>query len=156
LCGEGEGAITALVNGWQRQTGMHIDVLDYSEHAHRRHRIPRRRYVLLSVEGTRMCGVAVGRDVVNASLQAVINGAAQIRPCARAPEAARPACREGEQEGPPARCHGRSRRPRCSNPDPYGEGIVFYAKNRPTISVICHQECRRGSLAMAANGCHSG
>ena len=36
-------------------------------------------YVLLSVDGTRMCGVAIGRDVVNASLQAVINGAAQIR-----------------------------------------------------------------------------
>ncbi len=78
LCGEGEGAITALVNGWQRQTGMHIDVLDYSEHALTAGTESRAAaYVLLSVEGTRMCGVAVGRDVVNASLQAVINGAAQ-------------------------------------------------------------------------------
>ena len=78
LCGEGEGAITALVNGWERQTGMHIDVLDYSEHALCAGTESRAAaYVLLSVEGTRMCGVAVGRDVVNASLQAVINGAAQ-------------------------------------------------------------------------------
>lgn len=34
--------------------------------------------MLLSVDGTRTCGVAIGRDVVSASLQAVINGAAQI------------------------------------------------------------------------------
>jgi 2-isopropylmalate synthase len=80
LCGEGEGAITALVNGWERQTGMHIDVLDYSEHALSAGTESRAAaYVLLSVDGTRMCGVAIGRDVVNASLQAVINGAAQIR-----------------------------------------------------------------------------
>ncbi|MNH04213.1 2-isopropylmalate synthase [compost metagenome] len=80
LCGEGEGAITALVNGWERQTGMHIDVLDYSEHALSAGTGSRAAaYVLLSVDGTRMCGVAIGRDVVNASLQAVINGAAQIR-----------------------------------------------------------------------------
>ncbi|HGY0991637.1 TPA: 2-isopropylmalate synthase [Aeromonas salmonicida subsp. pectinolytica] len=79
LSGEGEGAITALVNGWERQTGMHIDVLDYSEHALSAGTESRAAaYVLLSVDGQRMCGVAIGRDVVNASLQAVINGAAQI------------------------------------------------------------------------------
>ncbi len=79
LSGEGEGAITALVNGWQRQTGMHIDVLDYSEHALSAGTESRAAaYVLLSVNGVRLCGAAVGRDVVSASLQAVINGAAQI------------------------------------------------------------------------------
>ncbi|MGB6188805.1 MAG: alpha-isopropylmalate synthase regulatory domain-containing protein, partial [Aeromonas molluscorum] len=79
LEGEGEGAITALVNGWERETGMHIDVLDYSEHALSAGTESRAvAYVLLSVDGARMCGVAIGRDVVHASLQAVINGAAQI------------------------------------------------------------------------------
>ena len=80
LCGEGEGAITALVNGWERQTGMHIDVLDYSEHALCAGTESRAAaYVLLSVDGTRMCGVRIGRDVVNASLQEEIHVAPQTR-----------------------------------------------------------------------------
>ena len=57
---------------------MHIDVLDYSEHALSAGTESRAAaYVLLSVDGTRTAGGHL-RDVVSASLQAVINGAAQI------------------------------------------------------------------------------
>ncbi len=79
IAGEGEGAITALANAWERETGIRIDVLDYSEHALTEGTESRAAaYILLAVEGQRMCGVAIGRDVVNASLQAVINAAAQV------------------------------------------------------------------------------
>ncbi|MFP8967610.1 2-isopropylmalate synthase [Pokkaliibacter sp. CJK22405] len=79
LSGEGEGAITALTNAWQNETGVHIDVLDYSEHALTEGTDSRAAaYVLLSVEGNRVCGVAIGHDVVNASMQAVINAAASV------------------------------------------------------------------------------
>ena len=64
-------------------------------------------YVLLSVDGTRTCGVAIGRDVVSASLQAVINGAAQIEALRQSAGrvAAKPASRRkrAPAKRPPAR-----------------------------------------------------
>ena len=59
----GEGVHHRLVNGWQRQTGMHIDVLDYSERALTAGTESRRRLCAAAERrGAPGCGVAVGRD----------------------------------------------------------------------------------------------
>ena len=78
LTGQGNGAISALVNGWQDHYGDNVEILDYSEHALNAGTSSQAiAYVLLSVNNTRYIGVAAHRDVVSASLQAVINAAAQ-------------------------------------------------------------------------------
>ncbi|QQD19313.1 2-isopropylmalate synthase [Spongiibacter nanhainus] len=78
LTGQGNGAISALVNGWQDHYGDNVEILDYSEHALNAGTSSQAiAYVLLSVNNTRYVGVAAHRDVVSASLQAVINAAAQ-------------------------------------------------------------------------------
>lgn len=78
LTGQGNGAISALVNAWQEHYGDKVEILDYSEHALNAGTSSQAiAYVLLSVNNTRFVGVATHRDVVSASLQAVINAAAQ-------------------------------------------------------------------------------
>lgn len=78
LTGQGNGAISALVNGWQDHYGDNVEILDYSEHALNAGTSSQAiAYVLLSVNNTRYIGVAAHRDVVSASLQAVINAVAQ-------------------------------------------------------------------------------
>ncbi len=78
LRGDGDGAISALVNAWRDQFGERIEVLDYSEHALNTGTAAEAiAYVLLSINKQRYIGVAKHRDVVGASLQAVINAAAQ-------------------------------------------------------------------------------
>lgn len=78
ITGQGEGAISALVNGWRGHYGDTVEILDYSEHALNSGTSSQAiAYVMLSVNNTRYIGVAAHRDVVSASLQAVINAAAQ-------------------------------------------------------------------------------
>ncbi len=78
LRGDGDGAISALVNAWRDQFGERIEVLDYSEHALNTGTAAEAiAYILLSINKQRYIGVAKHRDVVGASLQAVINAAAQ-------------------------------------------------------------------------------
>ena len=84
LKGRGDGAISALVNGWQQHFGDNVEVLDYSEHALNTGTASQAvAYVLLSINNQRHVGVAMHRDVVSASLQAVINAAAQSQPAAQ-------------------------------------------------------------------------
>ncbi|AKH70248.1 2-isopropylmalate synthase [Spongiibacter sp. IMCC21906] len=78
ITGQGEGAISALVNGWRDHYGDTVEILDYSEHALNSGTSSQAiAYVMLSVNNTRYIGVAAHRDVVSASMQAVINAAAQ-------------------------------------------------------------------------------
>lgn len=78
LTGQGNGAISALVNAWQAHCGDAVEILDYSEHALNSGTASQAiAYVMLSVNNTRYVGVASHRDVVSASLQAVINAAVQ-------------------------------------------------------------------------------
>ncbi|MCP5146097.1 MAG: 2-isopropylmalate synthase [Gammaproteobacteria bacterium] len=81
LHGEGKGAVSALVDALQRHYGCSIDVLDYQEHAVAAGTDAKAiAYVLLSVNGERQIGVALGTDVLAVSLQAVVNAADQQVP----------------------------------------------------------------------------
>jgi len=81
LAGEGEGALTALVDAMQRQRGVTIDVLDYQEHAIEAGTDSKAiAYVLVSVDGERHIGVAMGNDVLGTSMQAVINAVHAAEP----------------------------------------------------------------------------
>ncbi|MBD2858205.1 2-isopropylmalate synthase [Spongiibacter sp. KMU-158] len=78
LEGSGDGAISALTRAWQLHFGDNIEILDYSEHAMQTGTDAKAiAYVLISINGQRYIGVAHNRDVVSASLQAVLNAASQ-------------------------------------------------------------------------------
>lgn len=71
--GEGEGAISAFVNGWMQHSGLQINVLDYTEHSiNAGTDSEAAAYVQLNIDGKRMGGAALDRDTVSASLSAVL------------------------------------------------------------------------------------
>ncbi|MCW8825064.1 MAG: 2-isopropylmalate synthase [Gammaproteobacteria bacterium] len=74
VTGEGEGALTALINGWQHHSGTQVNVIDYSEHAlSEGTEAMAAAYVLLNVDGRRVAGAALDQDSVGASLKAVLS-----------------------------------------------------------------------------------
>jgi 2-isopropylmalate synthase len=84
LAGEGNGALTALVDALQRHHGGSIDVLDYQEHAIDAGTDSKAvAYVLVVVNGERVIGVALGNDVLGTSMQAVINAVNSVQPMRR-------------------------------------------------------------------------
>jgi 2-isopropylmalate synthase len=73
LSGEGQGAISAFADAWARYADQTIAVLDYQEHAIGEGTdAEAAAYVLLSLDGERFAGAAIDRDVVGASLKAVL------------------------------------------------------------------------------------
>jgi len=77
--GEGKGVLDAFVRGISNVSNSEIVLIDYNEHA-----LPNQlgaeneqseaiAYVQLSIKGTRYCAAAKSGDIVNASLQAVLN-----------------------------------------------------------------------------------
>ncbi|MFV2057483.1 MAG: 2-isopropylmalate synthase [Thiohalomonadales bacterium] len=71
--GEGEGAISAFVDAWQRHSGRAISIVDYSEHAvEAGTNAEAVAYIQLNVDGQRISGVAFDHDTVSASLNAVL------------------------------------------------------------------------------------
>jgi len=77
--GQGKGVLDAFVTGLSTVIDTDIVLIDYSEHA-----LPNKKgaeneqseaiaYVQLSVKGVRYCAAAKSSDIVNASLQAVLN-----------------------------------------------------------------------------------
>ncbi|WP_435235340.1 2-isopropylmalate synthase [Psychromonas sp. PT13] len=79
LNGEGKGMLEAFVNGLSAAINSDIVLIDYNEHA-----LPSRNgaeneqaeaiaYVQLNVQGARYCAAASCKDIVSASLQAVLN-----------------------------------------------------------------------------------
>lgn len=71
--GEGEGAMSAFIDAWQRQEGVSIAVVDYSEHAIGSGTDAEAvAYVQLNIDGQRIGGAARDHDTVSASLMAVI------------------------------------------------------------------------------------
>jgi 2-isopropylmalate synthase len=73
LSGEGQGAISAFADAWTRFAGQSIQILDYQEHAIGEGTdAEAAAYVLVSLEGERLAGAAIDRDVVGASLKAVL------------------------------------------------------------------------------------
>jgi 2-isopropylmalate synthase len=71
--GEGEGALSAFVDAWKGHSGQNVSVIDYSEHAIGQGTdAEAAAYVLLNVDGRRVCGAALSHDTVGASLAAVM------------------------------------------------------------------------------------
>jgi 2-isopropylmalate synthase len=71
--GQGEGAMAAFVDAWQRHSGRKLVVVDYSEHAVGPGTdAEAAAYVRLKVDGRRVCGAALDQDTVTASLMAVM------------------------------------------------------------------------------------
>ncbi|GHA96008.1 2-isopropylmalate synthase [Modicisalibacter luteus] len=83
LSGQGNGAISAFMDAWQRHTGQRVNVVDYGEHAlGEGSDAVAIAFVQLNVDGTRISGMAEDGDTVSASLKAVLSalnraGAAQ-------------------------------------------------------------------------------
>lgn len=74
ITGEGDGAISAFADAWQRATGDSINVVDYSEHALGEGSDAEAiTYVQLNAGGERVVGVAFDSDTVSASLNAIIS-----------------------------------------------------------------------------------
>jgi 2-isopropylmalate synthase len=74
LRGEGEGALSAFVNGWMRHSGQQITVVDYSEHAIGPGTDAEAiAYVQINIDGQRVSGAALDHDTVSASLKAVLS-----------------------------------------------------------------------------------
>ncbi len=77
--GEGEGALSAFVNAWQRHSGRRIRVIDYSEHALKEGtEAEAAAYVLLDIDGQSYGGCAVHRDVLGTSLMAAMAALGRI------------------------------------------------------------------------------
>ncbi|MCG6863458.1 MAG: 2-isopropylmalate synthase [Chromatiaceae bacterium] len=71
--GQGEGAVSAFVDAWQRYSGRKLVVVDYSEHAIGPGTdAEAAAYVQLNIDGRRVCGAALDQDTVSASLMAVM------------------------------------------------------------------------------------
>jgi 2-isopropylmalate synthase len=74
LRGEGEGAIAAFIDAWSREAGQQVSVVDYTEHAIGEGTDAlAAAYMQLNVDGQRITGAALDRDVVSASLKAVLS-----------------------------------------------------------------------------------
>jgi len=72
--GEGEGALSAFVDAWQRHSGCRAMVMDYSEHAISEGTdAEAAAYVQLNIDGRRISGAALDHDTVSASLMAVMS-----------------------------------------------------------------------------------
>ena len=79
--GEGEGAISAFVDGWRRHCGQAIHIIDYSEHAMGEGTdAEAAAYVKLSIDAQRVGAAAFDHDTISASLKAVLAGLNRLRP----------------------------------------------------------------------------
>lgn len=71
--GEGEGALSAFIEAWQKHSGQDVVVVDYSEHAIGEGTdAEAAAYVQLNIDGKRVSGAALDHDTVSASLMAVM------------------------------------------------------------------------------------
>ncbi|MHB1590470.1 MAG: 2-isopropylmalate synthase [Sulfuricella sp.] len=74
LHGEGEGALSAFVDGWMRHSGQQMNVVDYSEHAIGSGTDAEAiAYVQINIDGQRVSGAALDHDTVSASLKALLS-----------------------------------------------------------------------------------
>ena len=74
LHGNGEGALSAFIDGWIKRGGQQISVVDYSEHAIGSGTDAEAvAYVQLNIDGQRVSGAAFDHDTVSASLKAVLS-----------------------------------------------------------------------------------
>lgn len=80
LQGEGEGAISAFVDAWQRHSGQQVSVVDYTEHAMAEGTDAEAvAYVQLNIDGQRTIGAAFDHDTISASLKAVLSAVNRVQ-----------------------------------------------------------------------------
>jgi len=74
ILGEGEGAISAVVDACKKHFGVQINVTDYSEHALGEGTDAQAiAFISLSINGRRVSGVSLDHDTVSASMKAIIS-----------------------------------------------------------------------------------
>ncbi|WP_426416191.1 2-isopropylmalate synthase [Aestuariirhabdus sp. LZHN29] len=74
MAAAGGGVVDAFVQALQGHSEHRIGVVEYSEHAIGQGEDARAiAYVLLTVNGERVCGVGISEDIVNASLSAILS-----------------------------------------------------------------------------------
>jgi 2-isopropylmalate synthase len=77
--GQGEGALSAFIDAWQKHSGQSMVVVNYSEHAIGAGTDAEAvAYVQLNINGRRVSGAALDHDTVSASLMAVIAALNQV------------------------------------------------------------------------------
>ena len=78
--GEGEGALSAFIDAWQKHSGETVVVADYSEHSIGAGTdAEAAAYVQLNIDGRRISGASLSHDTVSASLNAVIAALTRVR-----------------------------------------------------------------------------
>lgn len=85
LSGSGSGVVDAFVQAMQRFLGKPIVLVEYSEHAMTHSADAEAMcYIQLNIAGERYCGVGQSRDIIQASLEAILSA---INHCARLEDA---------------------------------------------------------------------
>ena len=75
ISGQGGGLIEAFVDAISQHSQQEIIVLDYNEHSLGEHSDAQAAcYVQTNINGQRVCGVGISGDIIEASLQAILNG----------------------------------------------------------------------------------
>ncbi len=78
--GEGEGAISAFIDAWNRHSGQQLGVVDYCEHAIGEGTDAEAvAYMQVNIEGARVSGAAFDQDTVSASLKALLSAINRAR-----------------------------------------------------------------------------
>ncbi len=77
--GEGDGVLDAFVEALKAQTGVDFEIMEYGEHALGQGADAEAvTYIQLKDEKTRYTGVAISRDIVSSSLNALLRAASQL------------------------------------------------------------------------------
>ncbi len=77
--GEGDGVLDAFVEALKTQTGVDFEIMEYGEHALGQGADAEAvTYIQLKDEKTRYTGVAISRDIVSSSLNALLRAASQL------------------------------------------------------------------------------
>jgi 2-isopropylmalate synthase len=74
IIGSGRGALEAFVDGLSQQLGVRFVIIDYNEHTLGKNEGSEAiAYVQISIENQRVCGVGQSRDILNATVNAVLS-----------------------------------------------------------------------------------
>lgn len=79
VTGEGDGVLDAFVEALKAETGIEFEIMEYGEHALGQGADAEAvTYIQLKSESTRYTGVAISRDIVSSSLNALLRAASQL------------------------------------------------------------------------------
>lgn len=79
LAGQGRGVLEAFVSGLSKHTGKDIVIIEYNEHTlGKNDGSEAMAYVQLSIDSQRVCGAGKSRDILDATLNAILHAAARV------------------------------------------------------------------------------